>query len=209
LREHTSSPKLRPYHMRKRAEQVEETRKRIVDATVQLHSTVGPANTTISAIADQAGVTRLTVYRHFPDQEALFAACSQEWDRRHPPPDPSSWRDINGLEERAGHALAELYAWYRQHGDQLLPLYRDIEAWPVTVQEAARAETAALVEALVAGSGVRGAARRRVKATAGHAVSFWTWRSLTVEHGLDDAEAADLAAALLVEAARTGARTQR
>lgn len=191
----------RPYRMRKRAEQVEATRQRIVDATVQLHTTVGPANTTISAIAERAGVTRLTVYRHFPDEEALYAACSQEWDRQHPAPDPAAWRAIPDLGVRAHHALRELYGWYRDHGHALLPIYRDLDAMPPQVRDATREEFRQFAEALVAGSGVRGHARRRLRAAAGHVVDPWTWRSLCLELSLDEAEAAELAASLLTTAA--------
>src|SRR5215471_19726118 len=82
LSEQDRSPNPRPYRMRRRAEQVDQTRQRIVAATVQLHGTLGPAATTIAAIAEAAGVTRLTVYRHFPDDAALFGACSAHWISR-------------------------------------------------------------------------------------------------------------------------------
>ena len=72
--------------MRARQESVEQTRLRITEATMHLHETLGPAATTVSAIAEEAGVTRLTVYRHFPDDEALFAACSAHWRELHPRP---------------------------------------------------------------------------------------------------------------------------
>ena len=153
--------------MRKRAELVEATRQRIVDATVHLHTTVGPAQATVSAIAEPAGVTRLTVYRHFPEQEALFAACAQQWDSQHPAPDAAVWRAIPDLEARARHALRELYGWHQEHGETLLPIYRDFDAMPATAREAARDEVAQFADALVAGTGVRGHARRRLRGTAG------------------------------------------
>lgn len=187
--------------MRKRAEHVEATRQRIVDATVHLHSTVGPANTTISAIAEQAGVTRLTVYRHFPDEEALYAACMPQWGRQHPAPDPATWRAIPGVGARARQALRELYGWYRDHGHALLPIYRDLDAMPAAARQATRDGFQQFADALVAGSGVRGHARRRLRAAAGHVVDFWTWHSLCVEQNLDDTEAADLAALLVTTAA--------
>ena len=187
--------------MRKRAEQVEETRQRIVDATVRLHTTVGPANTTITGVAEEARVTRLTVYRHFPDAESLFAACGRRWTELHPPPDPTSWRKITGVEARTRHALGELYSWYRACGDELLPIVRDHEAMPASTQQELAETFQAFADALVAGSGVRGRARRRLNATAGLMVSFWTWHTLTTEQGLDTQGAADLAAALLTCAA--------
>ncbi len=153
--------------MRKRAELVEATRQRIVDATVHLHTTVGPAQATVSAIAEPAGVTRLTVYRHFPEQEELFAACAQQWDSQHPAPDAAVWRAIPDLEARARHALRELYGWHQEHGETLLPIYRDFDAMPATAREAAGDEVAQFADALVAGTGVRGHARRRLRGTAG------------------------------------------
>src|SRR5262245_53973304 len=76
LSEHGRTSNSRRYTMQRRAEQVDQTRQRIIDATVQLHGTIGPAATTIAGIAEAAGVTRLTVYRHFPDEATLFEACS-------------------------------------------------------------------------------------------------------------------------------------
>lgn len=197
----------RPYRMRKRAEQVEQTRQRIVDATVKLHTTVGPAKTTISGVAEEAGVTRLTVYRHFPDQEALFAACGQRWAEQHPAPDPATWRAIPDLEQRAHHALGELYAWYDDCGDDLAPIVRDREAMPQPVQQELDEEFQAYAQALVVGSGVRGHARRRLRATAGLVVSLWTWHTLTVEQGLTSKDAAALAASMLTCAATRHATT--
>ena len=192
----------RPYRQRKRAEQVGQTRQRIIDAAVHLHTTVGPANTTVSALAEHAGVTRLTVYRHFSDLDSLFEACSAQWAALHPAPDPSAWRMIKDVGERARHALTELYGWYRDHGDELLPIYRDLEAMPPSAQQAAQAALESFADGLVAGSELRGHARRRLRAAAGHVVSFWTWRSLTAEQGLDNTEAAELAASWLVSATR-------
>lgn len=204
LGEQGSSSKSRPYQMRKRAEQVEETRQRIVDATVRLHTTVGPASTTIAGVAEEAGVTRLTVYRHFPDIESLFVACGRRWTELNPPPDPASWRKVSGVEARSRHALGELYGWYEACGDELLPVVRDHEAMPASSQQELAETFQAFADALVAGSGVRGRARRRLNATAGLVVSVWTWHSLTIEQGLDIDEAVDLAVSLLLCAARTG-----
>ncbi len=189
--------------MRKRAEQVDQTQQRIVDATVRLHTTVGPANTTISGVAEEAGVTRLTVYRHFPDVEFLFVACGQRWTELHPPPDPASWRGITGVEARSRHALGELYGWYQACGDELLPIVRDHAAMPASTQQELAATFQAFADALVAGSGVRGRARRRLNATAALVVNLWTWHSLTIEQGLDTDEAVNLAVRLLLCAAQT------
>ena len=192
--------------MRKRAEQVEQTRQRIVDATVELHTTVGPSATTISAIAERAGVTRLTVYRHFPDLDALYAACTHRWGSQHRAPDPAAWARLGDHGARVRHALRELYGWYREHVEELYPLYRDVDAWPDLARKAAAEEEAAWADALVTGSGVRGHARRRLRAAAGHVVSFWTWHSLAIDQHLTDLEAAELAEALLRAAAGRGGR---
>src|ERR1051326_6037138 len=104
------SDQKRTYRMRRRAELEELTRRRITETTVALHEEVGPARTSISAIAERAGVRRSTVYRHFPDEEALFAACSSHWRAANPPPDPSAWAAIEDPAERTRTALAELYA---------------------------------------------------------------------------------------------------
>lgn len=186
---------------------IEETRQRIVDATVRLHTSVGPAGTTISGVAEEAGVTRLTVYRHFPEVESLFAACGQRWLEQHPPPDPADWREIDGLETRSRHALRALYGWYQAWGDELFPIVRNREAMPAPVQQEMAEVFQAFADALVAGSGVRGRARRRLNATAGLVVSFWTWLTLTVERGLDRDEAVELAVGLLLCTAQTGGST--
>src|SRR5829696_103015 len=86
------SPKVRKYEMRRRAELVDQTRQRIIEATARLHTTLGPSRTTIAGIADEANVTRLTVYRHFPDIEELFLACRAHWRATHPAPDAGRWR---------------------------------------------------------------------------------------------------------------------
>lgn len=187
--------------MRKRAEDVDSTRRRITEAAVRLHTTVGPANTTISGVADEAGVTRVTVYRHFESEEELFVACSGMWLGEHLPPDPTPWTRVEELEDRARRAFSDLYGWYAANGEDLFPIYRDIDAMPRTRREQIRGARVAWADAIVAGLGLRGRRQRRVRALAGHLVSFWTWRSLVVDQGLNNAEAIDLAASLLVCAA--------
>jgi AcrR family transcriptional regulator len=183
--------------MRKRAEQVDQTRQRITEAAARLHTTVGPAATTISALAEAAGVTRLTVYRHFPDEDELFAACRGHWVAQHPPPDVTRWREIHPLEVRARRALGELYGWYARHGDALHPIYRDLESIPAAVQEDMRVADAAVVDALLDGL----SATPRLRAAAGHLLAFVTWRSLTDGQGLGCDEAVDLAVRFLSSAA--------
>src|SRR5215467_379211 len=106
------SDQKRPYRMKRRAELEEQTRRRITESAVALHEELGPALTSISAIAERAGVRRSTVYRHFPDETALFAACSSHWRATNPPPDPAIWEHIDDPGERSRTALRELYAFY-------------------------------------------------------------------------------------------------
>src|SRR5215217_4176858 len=109
----------RAYRKRRRAELEAETRLRITEAAVHLHGSIGPARTTISAVAERAGVQRATVYRHFANEEALFEACSSHWMAQHPLPDPAAWATIQDPDERLRVALGELYDWY-DHGDYML-----------------------------------------------------------------------------------------
>jgi AcrR family transcriptional regulator len=122
----------RKYELKKRADRQDETRQRIVDATVRLHTTVGPARTSISAIAEGAGVERHTVYRHFPDERSLFLACSGQYTADHPLPDPAGWTAIADPEERLRRGVGELYAYYETYGDELAPIVRDLDVHPPT-----------------------------------------------------------------------------
>jgi AcrR family transcriptional regulator len=188
--------KSRTYRMGRRAEQVEETRLRITEAAVRLHTTVGPANTSIASVAEEAGVTRLTVYRHFQDQDELFDACRRHWYTVNPPPDASAWRAIPDVEDRARRAFSELYGWYREHGAELAPIYRDMASMPKSTQVDIRAQWAAVADGLVDGLAVAPAVRRRLRALAGHLISLATWRSLVGDQGLTEREAVDLAVRL-------------
>lgn len=185
----------RKYELRKRAEQQEETRRRIVEATVDLHVTVGPAATRITEIARQAGVQRRTVYNHFPDDRALFAACSAHWRDLHPAPDPAAWERIDDRGERLRRALADLYAWYRETEPMLGNVLRDAPLLPALDAVVAPGLGAYLerVGAIVAGG--RGRTRR---AAAAVAVDFHTWQTLAP---LGDRAAAELAARFVEVAA--------
>jgi AcrR family transcriptional regulator len=188
--------------MRRRAELVDQTRARITEAAVRLHTTVGPSEASLSAVAEEAGVTRLTLYRHFPTRDDLFAACMGHWRALHPPPDPNAWRRVPVFDTRARRALGDLYEWYRENGDDLYPIYRDSAYTPEANQQARQANDARLVDSLLEGIHLRGAAQRRLRAAAGHVISFWTWRSLVIEQGLPSDEAVDLAVGLLLAAQR-------
>lgn len=196
------STKSRPYQMRRRAEQVDQTRQRITEATVRLHTTVGPANTSIAAVAGEAGVTRLTVYRHFADLDELFVACRAHWISQNPPPDATAWPSIIELEARAEMAFGQLYGWYREHGDELFPIYRDADSMPLTAQQATAVQNGQLADALIAGYLVAEPATRgrMLRAVAGHLVGYWTWRSLAVEQGLGARASVAVAVRLLMAA---------
>jgi AcrR family transcriptional regulator len=194
----------RPYRKRARADQEERTRRRIAQAAMELHGTVGPARTTISAVAERAGVQRATVYRHFPDEASLFGACSAHWASLHPPPDPAAWVEIDDPDERLRTALADLYRWYGCDEQMFVNTYRDAELVPAlrAIAEAEQRQFEDLVAVICAGRAERGRARRRVLAATAHAASFATWHSLTRHGGLSDGEAIDLAAAMVTAAAR-------
>ena len=196
--------KKRPYAKRRRAELEAYTRQRITESTVELHGTLGPAHTSISAVAEHAGVRRSTVYRHFPDEVALFAACTSHWMSRNQPPDPARWAAIDDRDERLRFALQELYGYYRRTEQMMSNLHRD-EATMSNVRRffaGFREYLAGVREILMRGRPSRGAARRRERAAVGHALAFPTWRSLALEEGLDDAQASDLMCHLVAAAGR-------
>ena len=194
----------RPYVKRRRAQSEAETRRRITEATVELHREVGPARTTISAIAERAGVQRLTVYRHFPDESDLFGACSAHWRAGHPVPDPAPWGRIADPQERLRVAIAELYAWYRADEAMIANVTRDapgIPALAAIVSDGLPAYLAALRDLLVRGWGSRGRRRELLLAAIGHALDFETWRSLERRQGLEPQAAVEVAAGAVRAAA--------
>jgi AcrR family transcriptional regulator len=180
--------------MNVRAELQQATRERITASAAELHGTLGPSRTSMSAIAEHAGVRRSTLYRHFPDEGTLFEACSAHWMKEHPLPDSGSWGAVRDSRERLHVALTELYAYYEAAEPMLSNVLRDIDSME-TVQrqfahfldymEAARAT-------LIAGRRERGRAADRVRAAVGHAMAFTTWRSLVREQGCTAAEAVDM-----------------
>jgi AcrR family transcriptional regulator len=184
--------------MRRRAEQVDQTRERIVEATVALHGSVGPAATTIAAIAEKAGVSRLTVYRHFPDDDTLFGACSAHWIARQQLPDPGAWSQIGDPATRLRTGLADLYRFYRAGADMLTCIYRDFTTLPEAHQQRLRDRDSDLGDVLAGPFGGDGDDRRRLRAVIGHATSFSTWRSLCIDHGLADTEAVDAMTGMVV-----------
>lgn len=177
----------RKYTLKKRAEKQAETREQILDAIVALHEELGPAQTTISAIAERAGVQRLTVYRHFPDEQAMFEACRDHWAAAHPAPVPERWRDIADPKERLSRALLEMYRFY-EHGEKMIALvYRDAEVNP-HVAQAQRPFIELfhrIEEDLRAGWDVPPERANLLAAAIGHALSFTTWQSLSGVYRLE------------------------
>lgn len=184
----------RPYRMSKRAAAEEETRRRITQSTVDLHEKLGPARTSISAIAEHAGVRRSTVYRHFPDELALFIACTEHWMAANPPPDPSPWMAILDTDERLRVALGDLYSYYRRTRPMMESIHRDEEIMPLVKQMMGgyREYLETARDLLLDGRLPEADQTINVKAVIGHALSFPVWRSLAVEQGLSDDECSDL-----------------
>jgi AcrR family transcriptional regulator len=188
----------RKYELKKRAEGVAETRLRITEAAVELHGSVGPSRTTMSAVAERAGVERRTLYRHFPNEADLFAACSSHYFTAHPWPDLGDWRAIRDPEQRLERALDELYAYYERTEPMLSKVLRDAE-----LVDFAREAVAPLSEyleeaskALLVGRRVRGRKRQLVEGALQHALAFSTWRSLWT-NGIARADAVRVISALV------------
>jgi AcrR family transcriptional regulator len=187
--------------MRKRAEHVTGTRERIIEATVHLHSSIGLAATTVAGIAQQAGVTRLTVYRHFPDVAALYVACKAHWGAQQLQPDPGAWARTADPAERLRLGLTDLYRFYRGGEVMLTHVERDREVLPIDMRRDLEGSDAHLRDVLLQPFATRGAQRRRLRAVLGHAVTFATWRSLCAEQGLSDREAVETMTRLALHAA--------
>lgn len=180
----------RRYEQKLRAERQEQTKRRIIEAAIELHEASGPARTTITAIARRAGVGRLSVYRHFPDEPALLAACSGLYWQHNPAPDPTAWTRISDPLTRLRTALRESYAYHRQTEPMISRALADVGDQPVMAPYHEHWRKAA--EAVAAGWRTQGRKRQNLRAAIGHALSFTTWRSLTREQGLSDGEAIEL-----------------
>jgi len=196
------SDQKRPYRMKRRAELEEQTRQRITESAVALHQEVGPAQTSISAIAERAGVRRSTVYRHFPDEDALFAACSSHWRAAHPPPDPRAWASIDDPAERTRAALRDVYSYYAGTEAMYVSLLRDAPLVPAVERRLRdfHGYLRSVGDDLAAGRGLRGRRARYCRAAIGHALAFPTWRSLSHDQGLGNDDAVELMGRLISEA---------
>lgn len=186
----------RKYELRRRAERQQETRRRIVEAAIELHRTKGPARTTLSDIARRAGVQRHTLYRHFPEEREIGLACSGLYMELNPPPDAKPWSEISDPEPRLRQGLTELYAWYERIQDMLACVLRDAEIDPLTAEmfelqagETMRRMRTVLAECLPAGE--------RVHATLDLALGFRTWQRLVVGSGLSNEGAVEVMVAAI------------
>jgi AcrR family transcriptional regulator len=184
----------RKYRQTRRADASAETTRRIVEAAIQLHTTVGPAQTTISAIAEQAGVERLTVYRHFPNEDKLLRACVTHGWERFPPPDYDPWAKIDDPERRLRTALTELYAYYGGVGDAFVVIVQDFPRVPTLAALNAPyfAKWVEMRDVLARGWKRRGLRRKALLAAIAHSLEVSTWESLVRRQGMSDADAVEL-----------------
>jgi AcrR family transcriptional regulator len=179
----------RTYVKNRRADNQAETRQRIVEAAVALHGEIGPTATSISMIAERAGVQRHTVYAHFADELSLLMACSGSHLEHHPPPSPSDWEEVKEPALRLTLALTAVYAWFARNKDMLGNVFRDAEHNAV-LQKVSDLRFgsvfAAIFQSLAPGLGAKG------KSMLGLALSFYTWRTLTGISGVKPKDAVAL-----------------
>jgi AcrR family transcriptional regulator len=192
----------RGYRLGERAKQREATRQRIIEAVARLHAEIGPAATTISGIAERAGVQRLTVYRHFPDEAGLFEACAAHSDAQHPAPEPTLWEGIADPLRRTETMLAAVYGYYEPDAEGLALVLRDAERLPALADTLApMREYLRMLESDLARAWAPSAGDApEFDATVGLALEFWSWRTLAAR-GLGPVEAARLMARLVAAAA--------
>ncbi len=204
------TPPKRKYELKKRAEEMAETHLRITEAAIELHGTVGPSRTTLSAVAERAGVERRTLYRHFPTEADLFAACSNHYFAANPWPDPGNWRAIRDPHKRLEQALDELYAYYERTEPMLSNALRDADLVDSARDAVAplRAYLEEAAEILAAGRGARGRSRELLGGALRHALDFSTWRSLWA-NGLERSDAVRLVSALVERATHSRPRSAR
>jgi AcrR family transcriptional regulator len=198
----------RTYELKRRAERQEDTRRRIVAAAIELHTTLGPSRTTVQAIAEKAGVTRPTVYAHFPDARSLLEACSGHVRATIPPPDPTPWHSITDPSERLETALRELYGYYERLEPLLENIQRDAAVMPLVAEmNAYRARHLKDIrDLLLQAWPTRGCARARLRRAVGHALEFRTWQSLVRRQGCATDEAVQLMVAFACVAGRSAGR---
>jgi AcrR family transcriptional regulator len=192
----------RTYTLKRRAGQQAETRQRIVEAAVELHGSVGPALTTISMVAERAGVQRHTVYAHFPDDRSLYLACSGLAQERDPPPEAGAWQAIGNRQERLRAGLSAVYGWYERNAELLARVLRDAEYHPMT-KEISELRFGPYMAACNEVLGAKLSTKQR--AVLGLALSFFTWRTLVREGGLQQ----DAAVGAMIQAIEAQGKLKR
>jgi AcrR family transcriptional regulator len=197
----SSEKTTRTYTLRKRADAMAATRERITEAATDLHGSVGPSRTTITAVAERAGVQRQTVYRHFATDADLFAACSGHFAELHPVPSPDAWRAIADPEQRLARALDELYAFYEDTGTMWANIFRDEPLVPAIGPNLARFRSFLDDAAGTLAEGWPAPDRAVLLAATRHAVDFHTWSSLA---GIGRSQAVELTSAMVQRAATRG-----
>jgi AcrR family transcriptional regulator len=194
------SPSGRKLHLRARALRQSQTRQRITQAAVELHQQRGPLHTTITEIAQRAGVERLTVYRHFPNETSLHQACQQHFFASHPLPNLELWRDVPTFPNRLEVGLSELYEYWEQTHEMFSSVLRDHEVDPKRSGAGVVKFMSRATEALLVGQDVSGQGGQILSAAVNHAVHFYTWRSLVQEQGLSNADAVKLMREMIIRA---------
>ena len=187
----------RPYRLGNRAESRDRTRQKIVEAAIELHQAKGIAATSMNDIAERAGVGKVTVYRHFPDEAALVGACSGQYFQRHPFPDPEDWRAIADPHERLRRGLSETYAYHRETEPMIARVLPEARGLPVIAPYDDHWRRCA--EILAEGWPAKGTAKILLRAGLALALGFDTWRALVREQGLSDTRAVELMARLTCE----------
>ena len=145
----------RKYTMDKRRAAVEETRQRILEATLALHAEKGIFGTSWQDIAHRADVSVGTVYKHFPSLEELVPACGELMYAITRPPSledaPEIFARASSLEERLGRLVEALFAFYKRGASYIETDFQERRLPAVVEWEAyMRATIAGLVrEALV------------------------------------------------------------
>ena len=185
--------KKRQYKQKARAEQAQETRQSIVEATAKLHEELGPAQTTIKAIAEEAGVQRLTVYRHFPDESSLFKACSSHWFGLHPPPAVSGSEDAGDPITQTNKTLRDFYQYYRKTERMWQSLYRDIDEVEALRGPMSQFESYldTVRDDLLSAWKVKAKDKKKLSLTLRHCLRYSTWYSLKNDK-LSDKQMVDL-----------------
>ena len=184
----------RKYEMKRRAERMQETRRRIAEAAMELHETVGPARTTVSAIAEKAGVQRHTYYAHFPELKDLYQACTAHYLERNPLPDPSRWAEISGPEERLRRALSEVYAYYQGNEAMLTNVLRDMPFDPVLQENNVLLfrHWEAMGDTIADAFEASGERRETLLGAIALALELQTWRTLVRQQELSQDRAVEL-----------------